>query len=256
MAIVRTHLYESVMPFQTKQDDRLPRYQRIRDSIAARIAAGEWKAGDCIASEAELAATYDVAVGTVRRAIDKLEADGLIQRAQGKGMFVRRADFSNSLFRFFRLGSADERPLAPTSQILSREIIDAPADVKEHLGLGDSEKVVRMRRLRMADGKTLLREEIWLPAGQFPGIIDLEATQLMPLLYPAYEQHFGRVVARANERLSIETAGKSIAMDLDTDEGATVVRIERIALDHAGRPMEWRVSHGLAGQFVYEAEVS
>lgn len=237
------------------QDDRLPRYQRIRDSIAGRIAAGEWKAGDCIASEAELAATYGVAVGTVRRAIDKLEVDGLIERAQGKGMFVRRADFSNSLFRFFRLGSADDRPLAPSSQILSREIIDPPGQVRDKLGLGSGDAVVRIRRLRMAEGRTLLREEIWLSAGSFAGILELDTSQLQ-LLYPAYELHFGRVVARARERLSIESADQAIAIELGAEDGSTVVRIERTALDHAGKPIEWRVSHGLAGQFVYEAEVS
>lgn len=237
------------------QDSRLPRYQRIRDSIAARIAAGEWNAGDCISSEAELAANYGVAVGTVRRAIDKLETDGIIERAHGKGMFVRRPDFTNSLFRFFRLGGADDRPLAPSARILSREIMEPSALARKKLELGSSEKAVRMMRLRTSEGRTLLREEIWLSARIFGGIVDLDLNDLMPLLYPAYERHFRRVVARAKERLSIESADASIASDLGAEDGASVVRIERTALDHAGHPIEWRVSHGLAGQFVYEAEV-
>jgi len=241
---------------QSAQDARLPRYQRIRDSIAARIAAGEWKAGDCIASEAELAAAYGVAVGTVRRAVDKLETDGLIERAHGKGMFVRRADFSNSMFRFFRLGSADDQPLAPSAQILSRDLMSPPDTVREHLALAPHDEAVRLIRLRAARGRTLLREEIWLSARVFGPILDLDVNDLMPLLYPAYERHFGRVVARARERLSIETADAEVAAQLGAEPGASVVRIERIALDHAGQPLEWRVSHGLSDQFVYEAEVS
>jgi GntR family transcriptional regulator len=113
-----------------------------------------------------------------------------------------------------------------------------------------------MLRLRSAEGRTLLREEIWLPARAFAGIVELDLSELMPLLYPAYERHFRRVVARARERLSIESADAEISSHLAADPGVTVVRIERTALDHAGNPIEWRVSHGLAGQFVYEAEVS
>ncbi len=240
----------------TTGDVRLPRYQQIRDSIANRIASGEWRAGDCIASEAELAATYKVAVGTIRRAIDKLEVDGLIERMHGRGMFVRRADFTNSLFRFFRLGSGGARPLAPGSRILLRELRAPPASVSHNLELGASGAAVHMIRLRTDAGRVLLREEIWLSARIFGGILDLDLQELNPLLYPAYEKHFGRVVARARERLSVETADEPVAADLGTEVGATVVRIERLAFDHAAQPLEWRVSHGLAGQFVYEADVS
>lgn len=240
----------------TAPDPRLPRYQQIRDDIATRIAAGEWKAGDCIDSEAELAAAYRVAVGTVRRAIDRLETDGLIERAHGRGMFVRRADFSNSLFRFFRLGGTGDRPLTPSSRILSRESVVANATVRERLRLSARARAIRMIRLRADAGRTLLREEIWLSARVFGAILDLDTAELMPLLYPAYEKHFGRVVARAKERLSVETADAAIAGDLGGQSGDTVVRIERLAFDHAGVPIEWRISHGLAGQFVYEAEVS
>jgi GntR family transcriptional regulator len=84
----------------------------------------------------------------------------------------------------------------------------------------------------------------------------VEVEELQPLLYPAYERLYGRVVAKARERLSFEVADDLIAKDLQTDAGESVVRIERLALDHAGQPLEWRVSHGPAGRFVYEAEIT
>lgn len=62
----------------TSLDDRLPRYQRLRDDLAARINRQEWRPGESIPSEAELSATYGVAVGTVRKAIDQLVADGVV----------------------------------------------------------------------------------------------------------------------------------------------------------------------------------
>jgi GntR family transcriptional regulator len=239
----------------TKVDPRLPRYQQIRDDIAARIAKGEWKAGDAIATEAELSGTYGVAIGTVRRAVDELANDGLIERAHGRGMFVRRADFSSSLFRFFRLGTGDRQPAIPEGRILSRSLEKPSAETRAKLGLGRTEDAIRMIRLRMDGGRVLLREEIWLSARLFGPIVNMEVEQLMPLLYPAYEQHFGRIVARARERLRVETASLDIALDLGAATGAMVVRMERLAIDHADMPLEWRISHGLADQFVYEVDV-
>ncbi|MEE4454975.1 GntR family transcriptional regulator, partial [Novosphingobium resinovorum] len=162
----------------TPRDSRLPRYERIRDSIAARIAAGEWQAGHCMSSEADLAATYKVALGTVRRAIDKLVSGGLVERVHGKGIFVRRAEFRNSLFRFFRRGMVADRPLIPSARIRSQEIIDPPKQVRQNLAPASQEKTVRLLRLRTGEGRTPLREEIWLPARTFAGIIDLDLALL------------------------------------------------------------------------------
>lgn len=236
-------------------DPRLPRYQQIRDDIAARVTAGEWAGGDCLPSEAEFALSYGVSVGTIRKAVDRLEADGIVERQHGRGMFVRRADFTNSLFRFFRLASEGGKPLTPEGIFLERAYKTAPKEVKEQLQQGADPRSVRMIRLRRVKDRTLLREEIWLPARLFAGIVELDEAELMPLLYPAYERHFGRVIARAQERLTVDVADETIARDLGIAPGDTIVRVERLAFDHQGKPVEWRVSHGPAAHFVYEANV-
>ncbi|WP_371422803.1 GntR family transcriptional regulator [Tardiphaga sp.] len=234
-------------------DARLPRYHRLRDSLAQRIAAGEWQAGASIPSESELAAAYDVSIGTVRRAIDILETDGLIERVHGRGMYVRRANFGGSLFRFFRVGGSDSPE--PVSDIKSRRIVPACAQVARHLKLRGNVDVVHIVRRRLADDIVLLREDIWLPARIFAPIVDMPLSELS-LLYPVYEKRFGKVVARARERLSIETADEVICRDLGVESGSPLVRIERSALNHSGEPIEWRVSFGAAGRFTYEIEVS
>ncbi|MGF7192040.1 DNA-binding GntR family transcriptional regulator [Robbsia andropogonis] len=81
-------------------DDRLPRYLKLRDEIAARIAALEWQPDQALPTEMELSYAYGVAIGTVRKAIDVLEQEGHLERFQGRGTFIRRASFDQSLFRF------------------------------------------------------------------------------------------------------------------------------------------------------------
>ena len=102
-------------------DQRLPLYQRLKDAFAARIAQGEWRPGAAIPPEVELAVEYGVALGTVRKAIDGLVQEGLIDRRQGRGTFVRKADFTNALFRFFR-HTQDGEPVRPTGRLLSRRV--------------------------------------------------------------------------------------------------------------------------------------
>src|SRR5213076_2449505 len=65
-----------------------PLYQQIKALITQSLQSGEWKPGDMIPSEMDLAARYKVSQGTVRKAIDELAAENLVVRRQGKGTFV------------------------------------------------------------------------------------------------------------------------------------------------------------------------
>lgn len=236
-------------------DERLPRYQRIRDSIADSILRGDWTAGQSIPTEGELSRSHGVAIGTVRKAIDLLESEGLVERSQGKGTFVRRARFDRSLFRFFRLLGPDGEKLDPRSRLLSREKVKPPHNIAEDLNLAHSNKAIKLTRLRFASESPLLYEEIWLRLSQFEPILTLPESELGPLLYPAYERHFGVVIARASETLTIELSSAEVASHLGIKVRDPVVRIERRALDHAGAPVELRISYGPAATFRYQIEV-
>ena len=118
-----------------ESDHRLPRYHRVREALSAEIAARRWKPEEAIPSEGEIAETHQVSIGTVRKAIDSLVADGVLERFQGKGTFVRRPDFQSSFFRFFRFASAGGAARVPVSRILKREETLMPVVVAEALGL-------------------------------------------------------------------------------------------------------------------------
>jgi len=136
-------------------DERLPLYQRLREEMLAKIAAGEWMPGAPIPTEAELTRLYGVAIGTVRKAVDTLVNEGLLLRSQGRGTFVRRPNFDASLARFFRQVDASGGREIPGSRILARTV-EEPADtVSAALRLQDGEKVIHLERLRIIEGRTL-----------------------------------------------------------------------------------------------------
>lgn len=238
-----------------RPDLRLPLYQQLRDEIAGRIARNVWRPGEAIPTEAELAASHGVAVGTVRKALDALAADGLIERRQGRGTFVRRPTFDGSLFRFFRYHGPGGARLVPEGRILEREATAAPPAVREALRLPEGEAVIRLARLRLIAGKPVLSEEIWLPRRRFAPLLDAGPGEIGDLLYPAYERLCGEIVARAEETMTVDTAAGDDVRRLGLAHGDPVVVIDRLAFGYDDRPVEWRRTRGPAADFRYHVEI-
>jgi GntR family transcriptional regulator len=236
-------------------DIRLPLYQRLRDEIAQQIARNVWRPGETIPTEAELASSHGLAVGTVRKALDALVADGLIERRQGRGTFVRRPNFDASLFRFFRYQGPSGAPIIPEGRILAREVLAAPPSVRSALRLGEKAKAIRLSRLRIVGGKPVLSEEIWLPSHRFGALLEAEPGEIGDLLYPAYERLCSEIVARAEETLTVGTATAADAQMLSLREGDPLVVIDRLAYGYDNMPVEWRRSRGPTTDFRYKIEI-
>ncbi len=143
-----------------------PLYQQIKGLILQSLQSGEWKPGEAIPSEMDLAARYRVSQGTVRKAIDELSAENLVVRRQGKGTFVATHAEQHVQYRFLKLqpdnGSVQSEGPA------QRTIIDckrsrASADVARALSLRSGDPVLQVRRvLSFANVATIL-EDLWLP---------------------------------------------------------------------------------------------
>lgn len=236
-------------------DARLPLYQRLRDHLVEQIANNRWRPGEAIPTEAVLSAEYELSTGTVRKAVDALVNEGILERQQGRGTFVRRPQFQSSLFRFFRFqGPSGERQV-PQSRILTVESMVAPSAVSEALGLAPTAQVIRILRTRLLDVQPLLAEEIWLPHTRFQALLDIDLSRQGPLLYPVYESVCGQVVASAEETLTAESVNEVYARLLQVPVNSPVVVIERLARDYAGQPLEWRRSRGHAEHFRYRVDI-
>lgn len=144
-------------------DAHLPLYRRLRESIAGKIASGEYKPGLALPAEIEIARLYKIAPGTARKAIEELVKEGLLERRHGAGTFVRRPNFNNSMLRFFLFRGATGKTLTPESRIVSRSVEDPSDAVRGHLGIAPGDKVIHLRRLRLWDGAARLVEDIYLP---------------------------------------------------------------------------------------------
>lgn len=235
-------------------DTRLPAYARLRDTLTARIAQGIWTPDQPIPSEARLARDFDVSVGTVRKAVDGLVGEGLLERRQGSGTFVRAPSFNATLFRFFPMRESDGSPLSiPSSHVILRSVVTAPAEAAQALGTQDVIKIVRLRSL---SDQPVLFEEIYIPTDRFAGFEKLPESAFGPLLYPLYFEHFGVLVKRAADEVSFATASERVAERLRIQQNDPLAVIRRTAFDVEDKPVEWRIASGSAAGFRYRSEIN
>lgn len=236
-------------------DSRLPRYLALRDDLAAKIAQGGWNFVDPLPSEMKLAKQYGVALGTMRRAIEELVREGVLERRHGSGTYVRRSDFSGSLSRYLRFRSTHSTIAFQESRVLSVRRRRPNAPVSERLGLDSHAQAIFIDRKRYHDGELLVTEEIWLQPHRFAPLLSMPLERVGPLMYRTYEDDCGQIVTRAEESLKISTADAELAASLDVEPGSPVVTIERTSFDVAGLALEWRRSHARADHFEYRIEI-
>ncbi len=133
-----------------------PLYQQIKALITRSLQSGEWRPGEVIPSEMELAVRYKVSQGTVRKAIDELATENRLVRRQGKGTFVATHSEQLTQYRFLRL-VPDSLEAAGVAGRMSRRVLDcrrvrAPADVARALDMKGGESAVQIRRTLSAQG--------------------------------------------------------------------------------------------------------
>lgn len=244
----------SSSPALAQTDQRLPLHARVKDDLIRRVRANEWASTTPLPPESALAEEYSISVGTLRRVLAELAADGILERHQGRGTYVRRATFQHSLFRFFRMqGGAGH---APGSRILERTTQAAPIHVAAALNVQEDSPVLHLHRLRLWQDTPFLVEDIWLPLPQFQPIADVDLEELGSLLYPEYENRIGIIIGSATEELSVTQAAGGQAALLNCKGGDPLVKINRTARTHTGDVAEYRESYGLASSFRYQVEIN
>lgn len=236
-------------------DERLPLYQRLRDDMLDKITRREWQPGAAIPTESELTLAYGVSIGTVRKAVETLVAEGLLERSQGRGTFIRKPSFDGSLFRFFRYQGDGAKNQVPQGRILARTLLAPPEPVAQALALNKRAKAIRLDRLRLVDGEPVLLEEIWLPQARFGALMQIDLPDFGDLLYPLYEERCGQTIASAQETLTVESADAQVASQLQVPAGQPVIVIDRLAFGYDRQPLEWRRSRGRSDRFRYQIDI-
>ena len=217
-----------------------PLYRQIKSLILQSLEGGEWRPGEVIPSETELAGRFGVSQGTVRKAVDELAAENLLLRRQGKGTYVASHNDPRAFFRFLRLEALKGDIGLSTSVPLECWRAKAGMEAARVLGLKLADPIVIVRRLLEFSGKPVVVDEIYLPGDVF-GSLTLEMLKnWQGSLYSLFESEFGVRMVRAEERLRAVAADRSSAELLGVKEGSPLLSVERVSFSYGGRAVEWR----------------
>jgi GntR family transcriptional regulator len=232
-----------------------PLYKQIKELLLDGLRGGEWRPGDAIPSEIELAARYRVSQGTVRKAIDELAAENLLVRRQGKGTFVASHGEPHVRFRFLRLAPDGGGTVAAERKLLDFRRARASAETARLLELRTGDSMIVLTRLLLFSGDPVVLEEVWLPAGVFRGLTAAAITEHKGALYNLFETQYGTRMVRAEEKLKARSADAETAKLLAVEPGHALLEVERLSYTYGDRPVEWRRGLYKTDRHFYRSEL-
>ena len=220
-----------------------PLYRQIKNLLLARLHSGEWKPGESIPSEIDLAAQFRVSQGTVRKAIDELAAENLLMRRQGKGTFVTTHTERQVQYRFLKLLPDHDSPNdegRAQRQILEFRRMRATPQQAQALQLPPDAPLIHIRRVLSFQGVPTILEDIWLPAHALKGINEDIVTGYQGPTYALLEEEFGVHMVRAEEKLKAVLPDAEAMRILDIPAHTALLHVQRLAFTYHDTPMELR----------------
>lgn len=231
----------------------VPLYMQVRESLRARIASGDLRPGTVLPSEFALADEMAVSQGTVRKALDLMVADNLVERRQGRGTYVAETTAEQALFRFFKLEEETGPAVIPTP--MSEDVREraAPDRIAARLGLAPGAPCIRVRRTRALGGQRRAFEDIYTDPARLP--LHRHEGQLPNALYSHYQRAFAVSVARAQDYLTAQIAPPRVRKALDLNPGTPVLCVRRDAFDLNDSCVETRESFFVTDGLGYSVEL-
>lgn len=214
---------------------RLGKGERLRESLNALIRS--LPEGAALPTERELCERYEVSRGTVRSVLQRLETEQRIYRRQGRGTFVAQAKIEQRLGLTSHTEEMRASGLRPSSKLIDVSRLAAPPDVAAPLELPANSEVLKIERLRLADGDPIALEVLYLNAERFDGITASlgEDVSVYQLLYSEY----GVELASAEETIEAVMAGPREARLLGCVMPTALLQLTRLTVDSRGRPVEY-----------------
>lgn len=236
-----------------KSQDKAPLYEQARLQILRLIQSG-LRPGDMLPTQDELSQRLGASLITIKRALQELARDGIVESARGRGTIVkqpatildRRRGVSSWTDSIASLGKE------PRTTLLRLERKIPEKKIRHQLGIGSREPVIHLERLRSVDDKPVCLMRNFIPSALVPGLeragLDCES------LYQCLRERYGIHPSDANESIKarLSTPEERVLLGSDTE---VVLTIERLTSDNTGRIIEWAQVSARADSYVYETEL-
>lgn len=225
-----------------------PKYQSVHDELVQVIE--ELPTGSTMPTERELCQKFGVSRSTVRQALGQLEIEQRIFRRQGKGTFVAMAKTEQRLELMSHTERMRARGISPSSKLIDVRRIPAGIDVGEMLSIRAEEEVLRIERLRLADGEPIAIQVVFLNATRFDGISAVLNDDAS--LYQLLSSQYGVELTSAEESIEAVVAERREAVLLRCQPGMPLLMLSRRTLDAQGQPIEYVRSYYRGDRYKFQ----
>jgi GntR family transcriptional regulator len=215
----------------------IPLHHQVFRDLRSALDAQEWRPGDRMPTERELASRYGCSLITVRHALGELVREGRIERTRGRGTFVTQPRIDRDIAGSMSFAEEmQRRGLDPATRLVTGNIEPAGEAVAASLGIAADAPVVYLERVRLGGGEPLILEQARLPAERFPGLLafDLERRSLYDILSERYATR----IVRARESVEPVVLRAREAGLLDMPPRSLALRIDGVAYAADGTPIE------------------
>lgn len=226
-------------------------YINIKSKLIEDIKQGVVRPGDFLPNERELSKRFDVAIGTLRRAVEELVAEGVLVRQQGRGTSVRLQDRDQFMFQFFKIAARDGTREFPSVKTLEFAKIRAKSYEAKALGIQTGQTVFRVLNVLSISNKPVIFDKIFIPEFMFLGLSRKKFEDRSSTIYALYQNDFCVTVLGGVERVRAIDCEKKAADLLNIELGHSVLSIERVAYTFGQKPAEFRVSVVNTSHFDY-----
>jgi GntR family transcriptional regulator len=213
----------------------VPKYYRLKQELLKQIEA--LAPGEALPSERLLSVQYGTSRTTVRQAFQELVVEGRLQRVHGSGTYVSTPKIAQALQLTSYTEDMRAKGLQPSSRLLDVGQVRADDFLAEKLQIAPGSRVVRLERLRMADGEPRAIETTHLSAARFPRL--RQHVVRHGSLYAALAEVYGVELGAAEETIETALARPDEAALLETDVGSPMLMLSRHSFDTTGAPVEW-----------------
>jgi len=222
--------------FQLEQGP-VPLHFQVYSDLRSALDAGDWKPGDRLPPERELAARYGCSLITVRHALSDLAREGRIERTRGRGTHVLRPVIERDLAGGLSFAEEMERRgLEPQTRLVEARMEPAGKAIATELEIEPGAQTIYLERLRLAGGDPLLLEQVHLSAGRFPGLLAFDFERHS--LYDILTERYGVRIARAKEAFEPVLLRTREARLLGLKPRSPALLLEGVAYSAEGDPIE------------------
>ena len=218
----------------------LPKARSIASEVRRRIVEGEWRQGDRIPDEADLAIEFNAARATVNKALQLLADEGLLDRRRRAGTRValdpvRKATFSISIVR----EQVEQAGMTYGHRVVAQRDSPVPEKIASRIGLPEGSVLVHMRALHYADGRPFQLEDRWINRRAVPSLAKVDFWQLNANEWLVRNAPY----LRAELTFSAENATRRDARLLHIQEGQALLVLHRTTWNDLGPITTVRVAH-------------